>query len=192
MPETLTAKERETLLLLARQSIRLATQGNPLPPINLDDYPEHLREWGVTFVTLMERGELRGCVGALEAYQPLVEDVCEHAVSAALNDYRFLPVRPEEVDYLHIEISRLTPPVRLDYQDEEDLLHKLHPGVDGVLIRSGPYARATFLPQVWQKLPDPTDFMNHLCLKMGCPASLWRRQHLEVSVYQVEEFEEEN
>ena len=191
MPETLTDLEQKTLLDLARQSIRLAAQGKPLPRIHPEDYPESLREQGASFVTLMEGGELRGCVGALEAYQSLVEDVRENAVAAALNDYRFSPVQPEEVDFLHIEISRLTPLVPLDYSDCEDLLRKLRPGVDGVMIRSGAYARATFLPQVWEKLPDPNQFMNHLCLKMGAPEGLWRRQHLDIYVYQVEEFQDE-
>ena len=191
MPELLTPQERETLLSLARQSIQIATQGEPLPALNLESFSPRLQEWGVTFVTLTEAGELRGCVGALEAYQPLVEDAREHAVAAALNDYRFTPVRSDEVERLHIEISRLTQPVPLEYADANDLLEKLHPGQDGVLIRSGAFARATFLPQVWEKLSDPAEFMTHLCLKMGSSGNLWRRQRLSVFTYQVEMFEEE-
>ncbi len=191
MPDRLTPEEQKTLLSLARQSIEIATQGEPLPQLDLMSYSPCLQEWGVTFVTLTEDGDLRGCVGALEAYQPLVEDVREHAMAAALNDYRFAPVRPDEVKALHIEISRLTTPLPLEYQDANDLLEKLHPGQDGVLIRAGVYARATFLPQVWEKLSDPAEFMTHLCLKMGGPGNLWRRQRLNVFIYQVEMFEEE-
>lgn len=106
--EPLSEEERRLLLQLARRSIEAAVNGKPLPEIRAEDYPARLFEPGVCFVTLTDaRGELRGCVGALEAYQPLVEDVREHAVAAALEDYRFPPVRPHEVDHLKIEISRL-------------------------------------------------------------------------------------
>ncbi len=98
-------------------------------------------------------GAFRGCVGALEAYQPLAEDVCEHAVAAALEDYRFPPVLPQEVGRIEIEISRLTSPIPLEYEKPEDLPELLHPGVDGVVLREG-LRRATFLPQVWEKLPE--------------------------------------
>jgi AmmeMemoRadiSam system protein A len=126
----------------------------------------------------------------MEAYQSLAEDVQEHAVAAALNDYRFYTVEAGEVDRLEIEISRLTPPQPLPYEDPQDLIARLRPGIDGVLIRDG-LRRATFLPQVWEKLPQPEDFLDHLCLKMGAPGNLWRSRHLDVSIYQVEEFHEE-
>jgi AmmeMemoRadiSam system protein A len=125
----------------------------------------------------------------LEAHQPLAEDVREHAVAAALQDYRFPPVSPDEVPELQIEISRLTTPQKLEYHGADDLLGKLRPGVDGVILRDG-FRRATFLPQVWEKIPDPVEFMNHLCQKMGVDASSWRYRQLEVLIYQVEEFHE--
>ncbi len=186
----LTPEEKHLLLNLARQSIQLAVARCPLPPLRLDDYSQALREEGASFVTLTEGGELRGCIGALEAYQPLVQDVCEHAVAAALEDYRFPPVRPSEVEALEIEISRLTPAVPLEYEHPEDLARLLRPGIDGVVLRDGP-RRATFLPQVWEKVDDPEEFLGHLCLKMGAPPNLWRRKILTVSTYQVEEFKEE-
>ncbi len=186
----LTLEERHLLLQLARQSIELAVDHCPLPRLNLEDFTQALREDGASFVTLTEGGELRGCIGALEAYQPLVQDVCEHAAAAALEDYRFQPVRQGEVDALEIEISRLTQPVPLDYEHPQDLPCLLRPGIDGVVLRDGP-RRATFLPQVWEKVNSPEEFLGHLCLKMGAPFNLWQRKILTVSTYQVEEFKEE-
>lgn len=186
----LSPEERSILLRLARRSIDLAVNGRPLPRLVLSDYSAPLRENGASFVTLTEQGELRGCIGTLEAYQPLVQDVCEHAVAAAQEDYRFTPVQPFEVARLKIEISRLTPPEILKYSTPEELLRLLRPGVDGVVLRDG-VRRATFLPQVWEKIPQPADFLGQLCRKMGAPADLWRTKPLQVSIYQVEEFAEE-
>ena len=132
---------------------------------------------------------LRGCIGALEAYQPLALDVQEHAVAAALEDYRFAPVIPSELKHISIEVSRLTTPIKLDYADPMDLMHKLHPGVDGVILKDGPH-RATFLPQVWEKIPDPASFLDQLCYKMGAMPDVWRKGHPEILIYQVEEFHE--
>jgi len=188
--EPLSEEERRLLLQLARRSIEAAVNGKPLPEIRPEEYPARLFEPGVCFVTLTDaHGELRGCVGALEAYQPLVEDVREHAVAAALEDYRFPPVRPQEVEHLKIEISRLTPPRPLPYENPEDLPRLLRPHVDGVILRDG-IRRATFLPQVWEKIPDPEAFLSHLCQKMGAPAGLWRKKKLDVYTYEVEEFHE--
>jgi AmmeMemoRadiSam system protein A len=125
----------------------------------------------------------------LEAYQPLILDVQEHAIAAATQDYRFPPVTAMEVPLLEIEISRLTPTQPLEYQDWRDLIAKLRPGVDGVLIRDG-FQRATFLPQVWEKIPDPQEFLTQLCNKMGAEGNRWRTKKLMVSIYQVEEFKE--
>ncbi len=185
----LSADERAVLLRLARQSIELAVQKRPLPALNLADYPAALRENGASFVTLTEYGELRGCIGALEAYQPLVQDVCEHAVAAALEDYRFSPVAPRELAHLKIEISRLTAPQLFAYSDPTELLTGLRPNVDGVILRDG-LRRATFLPQVWEKLPEPREFLAHLCQKMGAPSNAWQHKVLQVYTYQVEEFHE--
>jgi AmmeMemoRadiSam system protein A len=189
-PEKLTDQEKQTLLQLARQSIELAVKGLPKINLNLADFSDPLREEGASFVTLTEAGELRGCVGALESYQPLVQDVCEHAVAAALEDYRFRPVQLVEIPYLQIEVSRLTRPESLPYTSSEELLRLIRPGIDGVIIRDG-NRRATFLPQVWEKVPDKAQFFNHLCLKMGGPANLWQCNPLQVFTYQVEEFQEE-
>lgn len=189
MGEGLSTEERSILLHLARQALESGVRNQPLEPLDLDTLPEQLRETGVTFVTLTEREMLRGCVGALEAYQPLAEDVREHAIAAALEDYRFPPVRPEEIPWIKIEISRLTTPVPLEYDRPEDLPKLLRRGVDGVVLRDG-MRRATFLPQVWEKIPDKAEFLANLCYKMGAAPDTWKKIHLEVLIYHVEEFHE--
>lgn len=185
----LSEEEKKYLLRLARASIQAAVNHKPLPEISQDEITVALREPGASFVTLTINGELRGCIGALEAYQPLAEDVREHAVAAAQEDYRFPPVTRAEEPLLEIEISRLTAPQPLDYDQPLDLPGKLKPGVDGVILRDG-FKRATFLPQVWEKIPDPEDFLSQLCMKMGASWDLWRRKKLQVSIYHVEEFHE--
>jgi AmmeMemoRadiSam system protein A len=186
----LTQEERGQLLRLARASVEAAAAGKSLPEIDPAGFPAHLFEPGASFVTLTRaNGELRGCIGTLEAHQPLAEDVREHAAAAAVEDYRFAPVTPGEVSRLHIEISRLTTPQPLEYERPEELAARLRPGIDGVILRDG-FQRATFLPQVWEKLPDAPAFLSHLCQKMGVPSNLWRRKMLQVFIYQVEEFHE--
>ena len=190
METQLTLDERSILLKLARQAIEAVVCGEPYPKLELKNLSPRLTELGVSFVTLTREGELRGCIGALEPRVSLAEDVQEHAVAAALQDYRFAPVQLEELSSIEIEISRLTPQRKLEYNQPEELLMLLRPGIDGVVIRYGMY-RATFLPQVWEKLPDPEMFLNHLCQKMGAPGNLWRKEKLEVYTYQVEEFREQ-
>ncbi len=185
----LNEEERQALLHLARQALELGVRGQPLPPLDWTSLPPRLREPGATFVTLTRHGRLRGCVGALEATQPLAEDVREHAVAAALYDYRFPPVTPEELPAIRLEISYLTPPQPLAYTHPQDLPRLLRPGVDGVVLSDG-VRKATFLPQVWDQLPDPEEFLSHLCVKMGAPPDLWRRRPLQVWTYQVEKFHE--
>lgn len=189
MENPLSEHEKDFLLTLARQTIVKAVNHQPLPPWNDADLTEALSQKGASFVTLTMDGELRGCIGSLEAYQSLVEDVRDHARQAALEDYRFPPVTKAEIPRLHIEISRLTPSAPLKYQNPGDLPGLLKPNEDGVILKDG-FRRATFLPQVWEQLPVPEEFLSHLCTKMGSSADLWRRKVLEVSIYHVEEFEE--
>jgi len=185
----LTSQERQTLLALAREAIVHAAHGRELPPVELDEVSENLRRDGASFVTLTKHGGLRGCIGSLEPRRSLVEDVRENAVSAAMSDPRFPPVRPDELDDLHVEVSVLSVPEPLDYSGPDDLIAKLRPGVDGVVIERG-WNRATFLPQVWEKLPDPHQFLEHLCLKAYLPSDSYHRPGLDVYTYQVEKFEE--
>ena len=189
MQERLTIAEQKILLRLAREAMEHGVRGKKLPPLEEALLTPSLREEGSSFVTLTVHGELRGCIGSLEPYQSLAEDVREHAVAAALNDPRFPPVEEAELNGIQIEVSRLTRPVPLEYKDADDLLAKLCPRVDGVILRDG-FHRATFLPQVWEKIPDPAEFLNNLCYKMGANPSLWRRKHLDVQTYKVEEFHE--
>lgn len=189
VPDSLTPEEKEFLLKLARQSLEKGVWGENLPQIDIASLSPRMRGLGASFVTLTQRGNLRGCIGALEPYQPLAEDVREHAVAAALDDYRFPPVRPEELTEIEIEISRLTMPVPLEYSRSEELLQRLRPGVDGVILHDG-IRRATFLPQVWEKIPNVETFLSQLCMKMGSSPDAWRHQKLSVEIYQVEEFHE--
>ena len=189
MDDKLTPVEKQTLLKLARQSLEAGVRGAALPALNPAILTPALQAEGAAFVTLTVHGELRGCIGALEPYQSLAEDVREHAVAAALEDYRFPQVQENELATIEIEVSRLTIPLPLEYKDAEDLLTKLHPGMDGVILRDS-FRRATFLPQVWEKIPDSAGFLANLCYKMGAAPDTWKRKHLEVLVYQVEEFHE--
>ena len=190
MPAAKLSREEQTqLLTLARQAITDYVRWDKFLKPHWETLDSRLRESGTTFVTLTIDGELRGCIGGLEAKQSLAEDVIEHAIAAAIHDYRFPPVSIDELDNVKIEISRLTHPEPLLYEDPEDLLKKLRPGIDGVIIQYG-MRRATFLPQVWEKIADPGEFLDHLCLKMGASPDLWRHKRIEVLIYQVEEFHE--
>lgn len=190
MQEKLTLEEQKILLRLAREAMERGVRGEDLPPLDLSSLPLSLREEGSSFITITSQGQLRGCIGALEAYQPLAEDVRQHAVAAALKDPRFPSVQEEELREIQIEISRLTRPIPLEYRDANDLLSKLRPHVDGVILRSDVYRRATFLPQVWEKIPNAAEFLDNLCYKLGVEPDTWRRKHFEVLTYQVDEFHE--
>lgn len=189
MNDRLSPDEQMALLRLAREALERGVRVEKLPLLDTSALTPRLQEFGATFITLTMDGQLRGCIGTLEPYQPLAEDVREHAVAAALEDPRFPPVSERELDRIKIEVSRLTRPVPLEYRDADDLLSKLRPHVDGVILRDGP-RRSTFLPQVWEKISDPAEFLENLCYKMGADPHLWRKKHLQVLVYQVEEFHE--
>ena len=189
MSNPLQDDEKRILLQIARESIEHAVRGKTLPPLNYNSLSPNLSEEGASFVTLTLHDDLRGCIGALEAYQPLAADVREHAIAAALEDPRFPPLQESELNRISIEVSRLTAPQKLEYVSSEDLIQKLRPHVDGVVLRHGS-RRATFLPQVWEKIPDPQEFLDQLCYKMGVRSNVWRDEKLSVFVYQVEEFRE--
>ena len=155
------------------------THGRPLP-VRASDYEEALRAVRATFVTLQIGGQLRGCIGALEARMPLVEDVAQHAFAAAFQDPRFSPLSEKEFPQLDIHISILTPSEPIEFQGEADLLNQLHPRKDGLTIVKGG-RRATFLPSVWESLPEPRQFLQHLKIKAGIsdldadePLRAWR------------------
>jgi hypothetical protein len=187
--ENLSLEDQKTLLQIARNSMELAVREDKKLPIQVKEFSSFLQQDGASFVTLTLNGRLRGCIGTLKAYQPLVLDVREHAILAALEDPRFPPVRERDLALIHIEVSRLSEPKPFPYQSPQELLMGLQPGKDGVVLRLG-HRSATYLPQVWEQIPDPADFLSELCLKMGAPADTWQKQPLEVSTYQVQEFSE--
>jgi AmmeMemoRadiSam system protein A/AmmeMemoRadiSam system protein B len=152
--------------------------------------PELQRTAG-TFVTLQHDHRLRGCIGSLTADEPIPESVRRNAVRAAFHDPRFPPLRRDELAGLHIEVSILSRPEPVAYQNGADLISKLRVNEDGVILQKGA-ARATFLPQVWQQLPEPEAFLNRLCLKAGLPPHAWQAPGLDVKTYQVQYFDERN
>jgi len=141
------------------------------------------------FVTLTRDGALRGCIGNLSASVSLLEGVRCNALYAAFQDHRFRPLAVEELPLVRIELSILTESVPLAYDDPQQLVSKLRPHVDGVILRKGGCS-ATFLPQVWEQLPDPSIFLSQLCCKAHLPPDAWRCEHPEISTYQVQKFRE--
>ncbi|MBN1427104.1 MAG: AmmeMemoRadiSam system protein A [Anaerolineae bacterium] len=186
---SLSPDERRILLKLARESIEAAANGKPYPPPDLDQLPARLREDAACFVTLHIGDDLRGCTGTLTARSPLVEEVIHTAAQTALSDPRFMSVTPDEVSLIDIEISVLTAPQKLNVPSPNDLPNLIRPGIDGVTLAKGLH-RATFLPQVWDKIPNPIDFLDMLSQKMGLPPKAWLTPGIQVEVYQVEEFSE--
>ncbi len=173
------------LLTIARGAI-LGELGLPAPPV-VTDAP-WLAEPASTFVTLTRGGRLRGCIGSLTATRSLREDVAANAVAAAFHDPRFDPVRTDEVDALRIEVSLLAPAQPLPATSRADALTRLRPGVDGVVLRWHDH-RATFLPQVWERLPDPDAFLQRLAQKAGLAPTFWD-DDVRLSVYTVRSWEE--
>jgi len=191
MTREISATERQILLKTARQAIEITLRGEKLPLLNLEELSPGLRESGACFVTLTKAGQLRGCVGSIEPAQALIYDVRDRAIGAAFADPRFPSLTAPELEDLVIEISTLTKPEPLLYDTPDNLVKKLRVGIDGVILK-GQFRRATFLPQVWEKLPDPELFLSRLCQKMGLAADAWCNNKLEIEIYQVEKFTEQD
>lgn len=174
----------KALLQLARNAIarRFGLAENPAV-----DRPE-LHEKSATFVTLSQNGELRGCIGSLEAWRPLITDVEENARNAAFRDPRFKPLSKAELPITRVEVSLLTPAEPINFSSEADALAQLRPEIDGVIFTAG-HRRATFLPQVWEQLPDPAQFMAHLKQKAGLPANYWGPD-IQLERYSVKKWKE--
>jgi len=175
-----------TLLGLARQAI---TEHPRIVLPNPAEVPAELREARAVFVTLTINGELRGCIGNFQE-KPLFRNVMECAVSAGYADPRFRPLSRKELPSVRIEISILSPPAKLEFSSPEELLAKLSPE-RGVILRKGTRS-ATFLPQVWEQLPDKEEFLDHLSQKAGLAADAWRQPGVEIDVYTVEKLKEIN
>jgi len=190
MKETLSAQDRKALLQLARSAIESkllkgAKIERPETP------PPALTKKGGCFVTLHKHGGLRGCIGTIEPVSSLVECVEGNARNAAFHDPRFPPLGAKELSDIDIEVSILSVPAKLCFEDGEDLKRQLEPLVHGVIISRG-MQRSTFLPQVWKQLPDKEQFLEHLCLKGGMSPKSWQNPETKVEVYQAEVFGEED
>ena len=177
--------ERGKLLLpIARAAISSALN----IPRAADETAPWLSEQGACFATLTQRGELRGCIGSLQAYRSLLDDVKGNAVAAALRDPRFTPLSRAELDFTEIEISLLSPTQTMDIQDEADALLQLRPHVDGVVFEYRHY-RSTYLPQVWEHFPQPRQFLASLKNKAGLPGNFWAEE-VKLSRYTVTKWRE--
>ncbi len=165
-------ENRRILLDLARKSIQLGLEKNTIPQSSFDAYPKQLKSVLATFVTLKIHGRLCGCIGTLDAYRPLVYDIVDNAAKAAFSDPRFESVSASEFEQLDIHISILSPPQEIQFDSETGLLSLLQPHVDGLIIQDGAH-KGTFLPSVWESLPDPEDFLRHLKQKAGFRPDYW-------------------
>ncbi len=187
--DKLTEDEGKYLLALARKTIEQALFDKEEQKESDTDSSAKFLEQRGTFVTLTTRGNLRGCIGHIIPQESLIEGIRVNAINAAFRDPRFPALTRDEWKKVKIEISILTDPKPLSYSDADDLLKKLRPDMDGLIIKKG-YHQATFLPQVWEQLPKKEEFLTHLCLKAGLGGDAWRKGELEVSTYQVQAFEE--
>jgi len=178
----LSTDDKNCLLQTARKSIDYGLQHHRALPVEINEYNDLLKTQGASFVTLNLNKQLRGCIGTLEAHQPLITDVSEHAYAAAFEDPRFPKVTKEEVNLLEISISILTSPAAIQFTSEKDLLSQLIPNVDGIILESG-FHKATFLPAVWEQLSNAEDFINHLKIKAGLDKHEWP-DNLKISRYQ--------
>ncbi len=207
-PMSLNKEHQQRLLDLAKSSIQHGLQtGRPLK-VNLADFPAELKEHRATFVTLQKRHQLRGCIGVLEAIRPLAEDIAENAFLAAFKDPRFPPLADYENDELEIHLSILTPAEPVSFMSEQDLISQLEPGIDGLileepviydiankreqlipridgLILEKSRRRGTFLPSVWEQLPEPKQFLRHLKQKAGLAPDYWS-ENIRIYRYRTE------
>ena len=182
---SLTNEQQQMLLKIAKDSIAHGLKNGKALTVNTKDYSAELQEIRATFVTLEISGALRGCIGMLEAFQPLVVDIAKNAFLAAFRDPRFPPVSVAEYPKLEIHLSILSPSEPMIFSSEDDLICQLRPHEDGLIMQEDGL-RGTFLPSVWDSLPEPRQFLEHLKLKTGLPKNYWsdtlkiRRYHCEI------------
>lgn len=184
-----TPEEKKIMLGVADKAIQYGLDLQQLLPINPADFPEKLQEAGASFVTLTIAGNLRGCIGSLQAHQPLIVDIAKNAYAAAFCDPRFLPLTTEEYPRIIKHISVLTKPVPMSFINEKDLCRQLCCGVDGLILTDCGYC-GTFLPSVWESLPTPELFVKHLKLKAGLPENHWS-DTIKIEKYTTEIIEDE-
>jgi AmmeMemoRadiSam system protein A len=193
LKKEISPEQGQALLVLARHAIaeKLDIKNDGLYHPDLEKFLEDdvFHQKRGTFVTLHINDHLRGCIGSLEPVETLRDGVARNAVNAAFKDTRFAQLSKSEFDKIDIEISILTQPEKLVYSDAADLVQKIRPGIDGVIVKKG-WSKATFLPQVWDQVPEPEIFLSHLCLKAGLSKNEWKNERLEIMTYQVQSFEE--
>jgi AmmeMemoRadiSam system protein A len=180
--------DQKLLLQLSRLALEKAIKEKQQLLYDKKSLPSALLVTGACFVTLKKDGQLRGCIGSLTAHQPLVADVIEHTIQAALSDPRFPPTIESEIPKITIHISVLTPPEALYFSSEQHCIDQLRPGIDGLILADRGH-RGTFLPSVWDELPEPKDFLEHLKNKAGFPKNYWS-DTLTVHRYQAQYFSE--
>lgn len=186
---SLISDDKKKLLNFARYSMENSVKSDWLSNQERAELSEDLLVESGCFVTLTIMEKLRGCIGYIEGIMPLYKAVIENGYNAAYSDPRFSKVTKEEFSLINIEISVLSKPVPMLYNSMDELLNKLNPGVDGVILKSG-CRSSTFLPQVWEQLPDKEEFLNHLSLKAGLSKEEWKQGKVEISIYNVEHFDE--
>jgi AmmeMemoRadiSam system protein B/AmmeMemoRadiSam system protein A len=183
-PEAVASDPGPALLVRARNAIAARLK----QPTQAEATHPALALPGATFVTLTQNGALRGCIGSLQAHRLLDQDVRANAVAAAFNDPRFPPLTAAELPHTRVEVSLLTAPVPITFSSEADALRQLRPNVDGIIFSAG-QRRSTFLPQVWEQLPEPRQFMVHLKQKAGLPADWWSSE-VQLQRYEVQKWKE--
>jgi uncharacterized protein len=187
----LSDKQGEFLLKIARKSILHELNSN----LTFDKKPDKDNEISIphdkrgTFVTLHKNKNLRGCIGIIEPVEPITIGIKQNAKNAAFNDPRFPPVNHHEMQKITLEISILTKPVKMEYKNIENLFEQLLPHEHGVIIKKDLH-KATFLPQVWEQLPDKKTFLSNLCNKAGLKSDEWSKGEIEVRTYFVQHFKE--
>lgn len=183
---TLTPEQQRVLLDLATASIDHGLRTGSQMSVDPSEYPDELRARRATFVTIERDGQLLGCIGTIVARMPMVADVVKNAYSAVFHDPRCPRLSLRDLERLDIHISVLSEPEPVAFTSEQDLLEQLRPGVDGLLLEDG-FARGTFLPVVWESLPEPEDFLAHLKMKAGLPPTYWS-DTIRISRYTTEVF----
>jgi AmmeMemoRadiSam system protein A len=187
MPTEINSKDKARVLLQIARAAITESLGLSVAEKQLED-EDWLQQKGACFITLMQQAQLRGCIGTLEARCTLLDDVRANAKAAAFKDTRFSPLTSDELNTTQIELSLLSPMQVLSFSSEQDALSKLQPGIDGLVFQYG-YQRSTFLPQVWEQLPDAKNFMAHLKHKADLPGDFWS-DDIKLSRYTVSKWKE--
>lgn len=182
----LVKSDRYLLRKLARDAIKYGLVYQAIMPVELETMPKSVNQPGACFVTLFLKGGLRGCIGSIEAHRPLAQDVASNAYAAAFRDHRFAPVDEAIVDDLSLHIAVLTTPEPLSCRSEQELIARLRPGRDGLILEDDTH-RATFLPAVWESLPNPERFVAELKRKAGLSSDYWSAE-LRCYRYRTERF----